>query len=133
MSKFGKPAAIWIALVAVAVCGRWLQPAYGVSPLTGVAIVAGTVFTNPLVAATVPLAGLGISNLDLPGYGSSFSGWALATVVAVAFAWQVVLGRLARGRRGGAVLTRRSWCIARRAAPRHTSITPIACPIPGAH
>ena len=105
MSKFGKPAAIWIALVAVAVCGRWLQPAYGVSPLTGVAIVAGTVFPNPLVAATVPLAALGISNLDLPGYGSSFSGWALATVVAVAFAWQVVLGRLARGRRGGDVLS----------------------------
>jgi hypothetical protein len=104
MKTFGKLAAIWLTLVAVSVIGRLWQPAYGVSPLTGVAIVAGTVFPNPLVAATVPLAGLGISNLVLPGYGTTTGGFALAAVVALAFASQVLLGRLARGHRGGLVL-----------------------------
>ena len=104
MSKFGKLAGIWFALVAVSVIGRLWQPAYGVTPLAGAAIAAGTAFPSPLVAATVPLAALAISNLVLPGYEADFGGWALAAVVAASLAWPVVLGRLARGRRGGLVL-----------------------------
>jgi len=104
MGNFGKLAGIWFALVAVSVIGRLWQPAYGVTPLAGAAIAAGTAFPNPLVAATVPLAALGISNLALPGYGAAFGGWTLAAVVAVALAWPVVLGRLARGRRAALVL-----------------------------
>jgi hypothetical protein len=105
MSKFGKLSAIWFALVAVSVIGRLWQPAYGVTPLVGAAIAAGAAFSNPLLAATVPLSALGITNLVLPGYGAAFGGWALAAVVAAALTWPVVLGRLSRGRRGMFVLS----------------------------
>ena len=84
----------WTALVAVAVIGRLWQPSWNgeplwhATPLAGVALAAGFVFPNVLVAATVPLAALAISNLALPSYGSV----ALAAVVFAATAWPVLLG-----------------------------------------
>ena len=69
----------WLALVAVAVIGRLWQPSWNgeplwnATPLAGVALAAGFVFPNVLVAATVPLAALAISNLALPAYGGSWS------------------------------------------------------------
>jgi hypothetical protein len=86
--------AIWLALVALAVAGRLWQPSWNgeplwhATPLAAVALAAGFLFANPLVAASVPLAALAISNLALPGYGSL----GVAAVVYAATAWPVLLG-----------------------------------------
>jgi len=90
---------VWFVLVAVSVAGRLWQPAYNVTPLAGAAIAAGAVFPNPLVAATVPLAALSISNLALPGYGTSAGGLVMAAVIYAACAWPVLLGGLVRNGR----------------------------------
>jgi hypothetical protein len=90
---------VWFVLVAVSVAGRLWQPAFNVTPLAGAAIAAGAVFPNPLVAATVPLAALSISNLALPGYGTSASSLVMAAVIYAAFAWPVLLGGLIRNGR----------------------------------
>jgi len=84
----------WLALVAIAVAGRLWQPSWdgtplwNATPLAGVALAAGFAFSNVLVAASVPLAALAISNLALPAYGST----ALALVVYAATVWPVALG-----------------------------------------
>jgi hypothetical protein len=84
----------WIALVAIAVAGRAWQPTWHgeplwhATPLAGVALAAGFVFPNAVVAASVPLVALAIGNLALPGYGSL----AIAAVVYAATAWPVLLG-----------------------------------------
>jgi hypothetical protein len=84
----------WLALVAIAVAGRLWQPSWdgtplwNATPLAGVALAAGFLFSNVFVAASVPLTALAISNLALPGYGSS----ALAIVVYAATVWPVALG-----------------------------------------
>jgi len=90
---------VWFVLVAVSVAGRLWQPAFNVTPLAGAAIAAGAVFPNPLVAATVPLAALSISNLALPGYGTSAGGLVMAAVIYAACAWPVLLGGLVRNGR----------------------------------
>lgn len=101
-------ALVWSALVAVAVLGRLWQPTWqgeplwNVTPMAAVALAAGTVFGSPLVAASVPLAALAISNLVLPAYGSV----AMAAVVYAAMAWPVVLGPLVRRASGRGSLAR---------------------------
>jgi hypothetical protein len=89
-SGFAMRACLWGVLVALGVCGRLWQPGWNVTPMAGVAIAAGAVFPNPLVAASVPLVSLAVGNLVLPGYGSL----AMAAVVFAATAWPVLLGRL---------------------------------------
>jgi len=87
----------WLGLVTVIVVGRFLQPAWNVTPCTGAALVAGAIFPRALVAASVPLAGLLVSNLILPSYESP----AMALVVFAATLWPVAMrgwvrpGRLA--------------------------------------
>jgi hypothetical protein len=90
--RAGRLAAVWLALVAVFVIGRLLQPAWNVTPSAAVALVAGAVFPGAALAASVPLAGLVISNLVLPGYESL----TMAAVVFAATAWPVVLRRWVR-------------------------------------
>ena len=58
------------------------------TPLAGVALAAGYVFPNLLLAASVPVAALAISNLWLPAYGDL----AIAAVVYAVIAWPVLLG-----------------------------------------
>ena len=82
-------ACLWIGLVAIGVCGRLWQPGWNVTPMAGIALAAGALFANPLVAASVPLVALALGNLVLPGYGST----AMAAVVWAATVWPVVLGR----------------------------------------
>lgn len=95
------PAAAWAALVAVAVAGRLWQPEWNgtrlwnVTPLVAVALAAGALFGNRLVAAAAPLAVLAISNCFEPPYRSLV----VAASVYAASAWPVLLGGLAR--RGG--------------------------------
>jgi len=97
-------AVVWVALVTLGVAGRLSQPAWHVTPMAGVALAAGVVFANPLVAATVPLAALLVSNLGLDAYDSL----PMAAVVFAATAWPVLLGGLVRratagGRMAGAL------------------------------
>ena len=53
-------AVVWLALVALAVAGRLWQPTWNgeqlwhATPLAAVALAAGFLFANPLVAASVP-------------------------------------------------------------------------------
>lgn len=94
-SSFAMLCATWCVLVAISVVGRLWQPVPNVTPLAGAAIVAGAVFANPLVAATVPVAALVISNLVLPGYGGGTNGWVMMALVTLCLTWPVLLGRLA--------------------------------------
>lgn len=88
--RFAIQACLWIVLVALGVCGRLWQPGWNVTPMAGIAIAAGAVFPNAIVAASVPLAALALGNLVLPGYGSL----AMAAVVYAATVWPILLGRL---------------------------------------
>jgi len=90
--RSGRLAAVWLALVAVFVIGRFLEPHWHVTPSVAVALVAGAVFPGAALAASVPVAGLMISNLRLPEYGSL----TMAVVVFAATAWPVVLRRWVR-------------------------------------
>lgn len=103
----GMPAAqavVWVALVALGVVGRLWQPAWNVTPMAAVALAAGVVFPNPVVAAGVPLAALVVSNLGLEAYESL----PMAAVVLAATVWPVLLGgtlrRTASGSRAAAVI-----------------------------
>ena len=107
MSKTSRPSfatliAAWCALVAISVVGRIWQPVPNVTPLAAAAIVAGAVFPSPLVAASVPVAAMALSNLVLPGYGGGVAGWTMMAVVFACLTWPVLLGRLVRTGRPGA-------------------------------
>jgi hypothetical protein len=94
-------AVAWVALVALAVVGRLWRPEWhgtrlwNVTPFVAVALAAGALFPNRLLAATVPLVALAVGNVALPGYDSPW----LAAVVYAATAFPVVLGGIAT--RGG--------------------------------
>lgn len=94
-------AVAWVALVALAVVGRLWRPEWhgtrlwNVTPFVAVALAAGALFPNRLLAATVPLVALAVGNVALPGYDTPW----LAAVVYAATAFPVVLGGIAtRGR-----------------------------------
>ncbi len=99
-------AGVWFVLVAVAVIGRLWQPTWrgeplwNVTPMAGVALAAGGLMPSVAIAASVPLAAMAISNLALPGYGST----AMAVIVFAAAAWPVLLGRFVRSGKWLAVL-----------------------------
>ena len=82
--------AIWLALVAVGVCGRLWQPAYNVTPFAAIGLAAGSLFGISLAAASVPIVALVISNMVLPGYGSTI----MTLVVYVSLACPVLFGSL---------------------------------------
>ena len=82
--------AIWLALVAVGVCGRLWQPAYNVTPFAAIGLAAGSLFGISLAAASVPIVALVISNMVLPGYGSTI----MTLVVYVSLACPVLFGGL---------------------------------------
>ncbi len=92
----GVQALFWVALVAIGVCGRLWQPAYNVTPLAAISLLAGSLFAGTargtLLAAATPLAAVLLSNLVLPAYGSPV----MAIVIYAALAWPVVLGGLIR-------------------------------------
>jgi hypothetical protein len=101
---FGAPsalAAVWIVLVVIGAAGRLWQPAYHVTPMAAIGLVAGAVFASPVVAASVPVAALAVSNLFLPSYGS----FTMAVVVFAATAWPALLAFVAPGIREGRVWT----------------------------
>ena len=102
--SFATLCGVWFVLVAVSVVGRLWQPAFNVTPLAGAALAAGAVFPNPLVAVTVPVAALTISNLVLPGYGSSVGSLIMAAVIYAALAWPVLMGGLLRKGRPASIV-----------------------------
>jgi len=85
----------WGVLVGIGVLGRVWQPAYGVSPLIGIGLCAGALFSNRFVAASVPAVALAASNLALPG-GGSYGSWTMAAIIYAAFTWPVLMGGLVR-------------------------------------
>lgn len=92
-------AVAWLALVALAIVGRlWRpewngEPLWNATPMAAVALAAGAIFHQRLLALSVPVAALLLGHLALPAYGS----WTMAAVVVAATAWPVVLGGLLRG------------------------------------
>jgi hypothetical protein len=61
---------VFALLVAIGVAGRWGQPLWAFTPTAAAAIFAGFYFSRVSIAAMVPLAILGISDLILPAYNS---------------------------------------------------------------
>ena len=92
--------ALWFALVAVGICGRLWQPAYNVTPFAAIGLAAGSLFGISLAAATVPIVALVISNMALPGYGSTV----MAIVVYVSLACPGLFGSLVQRQGWVAVL-----------------------------
>jgi len=84
--------ALWLALVAVGICGRLWQPAYNVTPFAAIGLAAGSLFGISLTAAAVPIVALVMSNMALPAYGSTV----MALVVYGSFACSVLFGSLVK-------------------------------------
>ena len=84
--------ALWLALVAVGICGRLWQPAYNVTPFAAIGLAAGSLFGVSLTAAAVPIVALVMSNMALPGYDSNV----MALVVYGSFACPVLFGSLVK-------------------------------------
>jgi len=84
--------ALWLALVAIGVCGRLWQPTYNVTPFAAIGLAAGSLFGISLTAVAVPIVALVISNMALPGYDSTV----MALVVYVSFACPVLFGGLVK-------------------------------------
>lgn len=61
---------VFLLLVAIGVAGRWGQPEWCFTPTAAAAIFAGAYFARLGVAALVPIAILGISDLLLEAYDS---------------------------------------------------------------
>lgn len=99
----GALALAWVLLVAVGIAGRVWQPAYNVTPLVGLALVAGALFPSRFVAASVPAAALALSNLALAG-GGAYGSWVMAAVIYAAFMWPVLAGPLVRRHRMAAAI-----------------------------
>lgn len=92
--------ALWLALVAVGICGRLWQPAYNVTPFAAIGLAAGSLFGISLAAAAVPIVALVISNMALPDYGSTV----MALVVYVSLVCPVLFGSLVQRQGWVAVL-----------------------------
>ena len=92
--------ALWLALVAVGICGRLWQPAYNVTPFAAIGLAAGSLFGISLAAAAVPIVALVISNMALPGYGSTV----MALVVCVSLVCPILFGSLVQRQGWFAVL-----------------------------
>ena len=92
--------ALWLALVAVGICGRLWQPAYNVTPFAAIGLAAGSLFGISLTAAAVPIVALVISNMALPGYGSTV----MALVVYVSLVCPILFGNLVQRQGWVAVL-----------------------------
>ena len=88
--------ALWLALVAIGICGRLWQPAYNVTPFAAIGLAAGSLFGISISAAAVPIVALVLSNMALPGYGSTV----MALVVYASFLFPVLFGSLVQ-RQGG--------------------------------
>lgn len=61
---------VFALLVAIGVTGRWGQPLWAFTPIAAATAFAGFYFSRVAVAAMVPIAILGISDLLLPAYNS---------------------------------------------------------------
>jgi hypothetical protein len=93
--NFSGQSDLWtfVALLALAVVGRWAQPAWHFTPLAAVTAWGGFTFRHWAPAALLPIAALAISDLRLPSHDH---GGVMATVYAMtALPW--LLGRAARG------------------------------------
>ena len=61
---------VFLLLVSIGVAGRWAQPEWCFTPTAAATIFAGWYFTRLRVAALVPIAILGISDLALESHDS---------------------------------------------------------------
>jgi hypothetical protein len=61
---------VFLLLVAIGVAGRWAQPEWCFTPTAAAAIFAGAYFARLGIAALVPIAILGISDLALESHDS---------------------------------------------------------------
>jgi hypothetical protein len=89
--------AVFMLLIGIGVAGRWGQPAWCFTPTAAAAIFAGFYFSRIAVAALVPLAILGLSDLALPAYDNIPVMLATYAVLTV----PVWFGRMLRGQRFG--------------------------------
>jgi hypothetical protein len=89
---------VFLLLVLIGVAGRWAQPEWCFTPTAAAAIFAGSYFAQLGVAALVPIAILGISDLALASHDSF--GVMLATYAVMTL--PVLLGRWLRASEGSA-------------------------------
>jgi hypothetical protein len=84
---------VFALLVAIGVAGRWGQPLWAFTPIAAASVFAGFYFSRLPVAAMVPLAILGCSDLLLPAYNSVPVLLATYAVMIV----PIMFGRMLRG------------------------------------
>jgi hypothetical protein len=98
---------VFVLLVAIGVAGRWGQPEWCFTPTAAVAIFAGCYFARLSIAALVPIAILGISDLAL----ASHDNLAVMLVTYAAMTVPVLFGRwLANSRGAGSTVARLAIC-----------------------
>jgi hypothetical protein len=81
---------VFLLLVLIGVAGRWAQPEWCFTPTAAAAIFAGWYFARLGVAALVPIAILGISDLTLESHdnlGVMFSTFAVMTLPVLFGRW----------------------------------------------
>jgi hypothetical protein len=78
----------WLFLVMLAVVGRAWQPGWNIAPMAAVALAAGAFFPSMLIAASVPVGALVISNSFLPAYEHPL----MAVVVYASLTWPILIG-----------------------------------------
>lgn len=98
---------VFCVLIAIGVFGRWGQPDWCFTPTAAVAVFAGFHFARISIAALVPLAVLGISDLALPAYYNR----GVMFTVHVALVLPVLLG----------------WSLKRRSGVGTTAVKCLAC------
>jgi len=69
-SKTAVDVLVFLLLVAIAVVGRWDQPAWNFTPIAAVGLFAGAYFRSRMVALLAPLTAMVVSNQLLLSYDS---------------------------------------------------------------
>lgn len=95
------PTALFVALIAIGVAGRFLfRDIPNFTPTTALALFAGFYFASRAAALCVPLIAMLLSNLLLPSYLTSGE----MVVIYAALVWPVLLGRMLKQPRGAWVV-----------------------------
>lgn len=85
---------VFALLVAIGVAGRWGEPAWCVTPMAAIGLLAGYWFRRPGVAVLVPMTAMAVSDLGLASYDHAL----VQAAVYASLGASALVGRLLRQR-----------------------------------